>query len=218
MKYRFVLTIALFMAGVLLGISLAGPEVYAAPEAPTPPLVMKGLPSWLNMATDCKVESEYAKALYLEFIYEPFVLRPQLAAIIDHYNPKMAQAERETIITEIVAASKRHELDPFLVASVIAAESSFRVRARSKCDARGLMQVTKWHEWRCSDRYDIAANIDTGCWYLRLNLDRFGAEDVALAAYNAGPGRARWALRHHPETSRYVPRVLSIREQLGTKT
>lgn len=213
MKYRFILTIALFMAGVLLGIGLTGPEVYAAPEIPTL-MIVKGMPNWLMSPSDSKSQSEYAKALYQEHIYEPLILRPQLAAVINRYNPRLAADERETIITEIVAASKRHTLDPLLVASVIAAESSFRVRARSRCDARGLMQITKWHEWRCPDRYDIASNIDTGCWYLKLNLDRFETAELALAAYNAGPGRARWALRHHPETRAYVPRVMGIYEGL----
>ena len=71
---------------------------------------------------------------------------------------------------------------------------------------------------------DPALNIRLGCNYLRKLLDEFGTESVALAAYNAGPGRVRQWLKEYgtkedgsilyipyPETSKYVTRVQSAK-------
>ena len=69
-----------------------------------------------------------------------------------------------------------------------------------------------------------ALNIRLGCNYLSKLLDEFGSESVALAAYNAGPGRVRQWLKTYgvkedgallyipyPETSKYVSRVQSAK-------
>ena len=225
MKYRFILTMALFMAGILFGISLAGPEVYAAPEAPTPPLCVKGLPTWLTAASDREIESEHEKALYREYIYEPLILRPQIERLIAKYNANVSKIERltaeerEQVIDAIITSSKVYDLDPLLVASVMAAESSFRIRDRwgeileSPCGAIGLMQIMPYHGWR-GDLTTIAANVDTGCWYLRLSIDRTPTVKLAIAAYNAGPKRPEWALKNRPETRVYVPKVMRVYEGL----
>ena len=56
-----------------------------------------------------------------------------------------------------------------------------------------------------------------GARYLRAQLERFGSADLALAAYNAGPGRVEAAGRTVPqitETQVYVLRVLERYESL----
>ena len=122
------------------------------------------------------------------------------------------------------AGSRR--LNPALVAAVVAAESGFNARAQSPRGAYGLMQVlpATWRELAaapgcapdvarltdppCMD--DPAANLVTGCAYLRRLVDRFnGNLPLALAAYNAGAG----TVEHHegvppfPETARYLRQV-----------
>ena len=49
--------------------------------------------------------------------------------------------------------------------------------------------------------FDPAQAVDGAARLLRSLLDRFGSTDLALAAYNAGPGRGA-ALRRHPAVRR----------------
>src|SRR3546814_7135554 len=59
------------------------------------------------------------------------------------------------------------------------------------------------------DRYHVESNLRGGAKYLRRQLDRFGHYHLALAAYNAGPGRVRnGAVPRIPETRDYVDNVL----------
>jgi len=60
------------------------------------------------------------------------------------------------------------------------------------------------------NRYNIEENLRGGAAYLRQQLDRFGAYHLALAAYNAGPGRVRnRQVPPFPETLDYVATILS---------
>jgi soluble lytic murein transglycosylase-like protein len=60
------------------------------------------------------------------------------------------------------------------------------------------------------DRYSVEGNLRGGASYLRQQLDRFGQYHLALAAYNAGPGRVRGGLVPRiRETQDYVVNVLS---------
>lgn len=60
------------------------------------------------------------------------------------------------------------------------------------------------------DRYSVEGNLRGGARYLRQQLDTFGQHHLALAAYNAGPGRVRGGLVPRiRETQDYVSNVLS---------
>ncbi|AOF98509.1 lytic transglycosylase domain-containing protein [Sphingobium sp. RAC03] len=59
------------------------------------------------------------------------------------------------------------------------------------------------------NRYNVADNLRGGAKYLREQLDRFGQYHLALAAYNAGPGRVRNGLVPRiAETQAYVDDIL----------
>jgi hypothetical protein len=93
---------------------------------------------------------------------------------------------------EIHAAAKKHGLDEALISSVIAAESNFNPRAVSRKRALGLMQLLPKTaaSFSVSNAFDPAQNVEAGTRYLRQLLDRYhGNMLLALAAYNAGPGR-----------------------------
>ena len=136
---------------------------------------------------------------------------------------------------EILVSAEEFDLDPYLVCGVIFTESGFRSQAKSGVGAVGLMQLMPATGLEEAELLEIegvteerlaepALNIRLGCNYLKKLLDEFGAENVALAAYNAGPGRARQWLKEYgtkedgsilyipyPETSKYVGRVQSAR-------
>lgn len=82
---------------------------------------------------------------------------------------------------------------------VIRQESSFDSEARSPVGALGLMQlmpataaqVARSLGGPVGELTDAGVNVRLGTAYLGAQLDRFGALPPALAAYNAGPSRAR---------------------------
>lgn len=123
---------------------------------------------------------------------------------------------------------------PLEIALLPAVESGFRPFARSNKAAVGLWQFmlptakemglkrNQWYEGRC----DITASTSAALDYLQELADLFeGDWELALAAYNAGPGRVQraiqsnqekgldtdfWSLPLPTETRNYVPKLLAI--------
>jgi len=144
-----------------------------------------------------------------------------LVALVRRYNRRLEIPEALTLVDSIVSASFSNDLDPLLVASVIAAESSFNPRARSHCGAEGLMQLTRpIQPWLgVTNPYDIRQNVSGGCKYLTYLRRRFERIDLILAAYNAGPTRIARLGRvpEIQETIRYVHRVTAMHARLAAE-
>src|SRR5437660_1655507 len=119
----------------------------------------------------------------------------------------------DDLIREIAA---RHGVEYALVKAMIRAESDFDRLAVSPKGACGLMQLmpATASSQGIHDVFLPRENIDGGCRYLRLLLDRYaGNLPLAIAAYNAGPERVD-AARGVPaiaETQEYLSRVLRYR-------
>jgi soluble lytic murein transglycosylase len=130
---------------------------------------------------------------------------------------------------EIVRGHARnYNLDPALLAAVIYQESKFDATARSSSGAIGLMQLlpataegialhTGGTKFRLSDLNDPEINVRYGSWYLRHLLDKYGNEQLALAAYNAGQHnvdmwRAAGEGIQFGETRHYVNRVEHLKK------
>jgi soluble lytic murein transglycosylase-like protein len=118
----------------------------------------------------------------------------------------------------------RHALDPDLVRAVIRVESGWNPRAVSRKGAMGLMQLmpATAAEYGVADPFNPTENIRAGVAYLRRLIDRFdGRTELALAAYNAGPGAVERYHRTVPpyrETRAYVRRIVSVTEmRVGPK-
>ena len=112
----------------------------------------------------------------------------------------------------IEAYSTHHQVRPDLVRAVIQAESAFNPLARSVKGAMGLMQLmpATARELGVLDPWDPAENIRGGIAYLRSLLDRYSNnEELALAAYNAGPGAVEkyGTVPPYRETQNYVAKI-----------
>ena len=103
-------------------------------------------------------------------------------------------------------------IDAGLVLAVIQAESSFDHTAVSPVGAQGAMQIMPHtqEELGLIDPFDPRANVYAGSQYLMHQLQRFGSVELALAAYNAGPGSVEQygGIPPFPETQEFVRRVL----------
>jgi Transglycosylase SLT domain len=94
--------------------------------------------------------------------------------------------------------------------ALIIRESRYKADVFSAKNAFGLTQLMPDTAVGLGvDRYDVEQNLRGGARYLRQQLDKFGQFHLALAAYNAGPGRVRnGMLPRIAETQSYVDNVL----------
>ena len=111
------------------------------------------------------------------------------------YKPYLKKFEYPLYMSEYVTvASGKYGVDPYLIYSVIKAESKFDESAVSVKGAQGLMQITPdTAEWAMEkmgiegEIFEPETNILVGSWYLsKLISDHDGNLTAALAAYNAG--------------------------------
>ena len=137
----------------------------------------------------------------------------------------------------ITKYSELHQLDPYLIAALMAQESTFTAEIRSHANAYGLMQIIPATGRRYARKLGISpfntamlrqpeTNVRIGTQYFRDLIDRFGGAHFALASYNAGESRVdRWTDERpgipqdefiddipFPETQNYVKRILGTAE------
>ncbi len=124
-------------------------------------------------------------------------------------------------------------LDPYMIAALMAQESTFTADIRSSANAIGLMQIVPATGRRYARRMGIGrfsaakltdpeVNVRIGTAYFADLVERFGGVHLALASYNAGPTAvARWMAERpgvardefiddipYPETQNYVKKIL----------
>lgn len=127
-------------------------------------------------------------------------------------------AKKEDILRLVRDKSRLHGVDPRLVEALIQVESDFKPGAVSDKGAQGLMQIMPGTGKDLGMRrpFDLEENIEAGVRYLKMQLERFGSNSLALAAYNAGPGAVEryGGIPPFRETRDYVKKVLSIYRKL----
>jgi soluble lytic murein transglycosylase-like protein len=133
------------------------------------------------------------------------------------FDPTAGFAAPKHLTSYIKEAAQAHNVDPRLVAAVMRRESAWNDRAVSRAGACGLMQLMPATAkfLGVTDIFDVRENIFGGTRYLRTLLDTFNGDvDLALAAYNAGPGAVEKyrGVPPYRETKAYVAAVRSTYE------
>lgn len=116
------------------------------------------------------------------------------------------------------SAASRYGIDPSLLAAVANQESSFNPSAVSPSGAQGLMQfMPSTAQGLGVNPLDPASSVDGAARYLSQLTQQFGSTDLALAAYNAGPGAVSkyGGIPPYPETQNYVSSVMTKAEAYG---
>jgi hypothetical protein len=116
------------------------------------------------------------------------------------------------------AAAARNGVPASLLASVARAESGFNPSAVSPAGALGLMQLMPGTARSLGvNPLDPAQAVDGAARLLARDLRTFGSNELALAAYNAGPEAVRryGGVPPYAETRAYVQRVLAYQNGGG---
>ena len=183
--------VALVLGAILTSASLGQAQVYSWRDA-------SGLLVFSDTPASTKAPSQSA---------------PRETAQTPPQDTSVVRGRLNNVEAIIQREATRYAVRPQLVRSIIQIESAFDPDARSRKGAMGLMQLmpATAADLGITDPFNPAQNIRGGVSYLRQQLDRFGGnEELALAAYNAGPEAvARHGNRVPPyqETLDYIHRI-----------
>lgn len=159
-----------------------------------------------------------------------FIAREILAEKAAQLN----ELEREGVARALVKAEQEFGLPALLVLALIEQESHFRPKARGPGGSLGLMQLMPKSARAVAERHDIpwhgtrtlhdpVKNVHLGVLYLAEMRDQFGSTDLAMAAYNIGPGAVQRRLARGlsckgPYVTGVLQRFQSLRLVFGDPT
>ena len=122
-----------------------------------------------------------------------------------------------TDINSIKASIVKHSIelgvDPAITLSIARTESGFRHEARSSHGAVGVFQLLPSTAKRMGlNAYSLNDNIKGGIMYYKSMYKMFGSMELALAAYNAGPGNVKRynnSVPPYSETKRFIAKIMT---------
>jgi soluble lytic murein transglycosylase len=132
----------------------------------------------------------------------------RIYSIVRSYRSDIAESEIWRISDVIFEESAKRAIDPLLVLALIHVESRFQSAAVSPMGARGMMQIMPdtgkflaetlaredgFHPaaFRPESLDDPVLNVRLGIYYLQDLHKQFQHLNLALAAYNCGPGEVQ---------------------------
>jgi soluble lytic murein transglycosylase len=142
----------------------------------------------------------------------------KIFAIVKSHRSDISDAEAWRVSEVILEESEKRKLDPMMVVAIIRVESGFQSTMVSPMGARGIMQIMpdtgRFLTETLSDEYglrpalfrpesldDPLLNIRLGVYYLHDLTKQFQNLNLALLAYNAGPGEIQNRLANNLEFS-----------------
>jgi hypothetical protein len=176
-----------------LGVSATGPVAAQTARGWQPPATM-------NLEPPASVSNQICRTKRLK------APRPHPNASAD------AQARRASQWALVVRTACRVGVPVKLFDALIMQESAYDPWAVSRVGAAGLTQLMPLTSGDLGvvNPFEPSENLKGGATYLKRMLARFGTPELALAAYNAGPGAVSRAggIPNFPETQTYVARIL----------
>ncbi len=150
----------------------------------------------------------------------------KILTILSQFRTGLKSEEKERLVTFISDESRRYGFEPELIMALISAESSFYNWSSSPKGAIGLMQLVPttgremaeinnivWQEEK-DVLFDPFINIKLGIHYLSMLHLRFKSIELALTAYNYGPGNVkRWIDEGEALPAGYAMKVLKFYER-----
>lgn len=150
----------------------------------------------------------------------------KILAILSQFRTGLKADEKERLVTFISQESRRYGFEPELIMALISTESSFYNWSSSPNGAIGLMQIipTTGRElaeinnivWKGEEEplFDPFLNIKLGIHYLSMLHLKFKDLELALTAYNYGPGNVRrWIEEGEALPAGYATKVLKYYER-----
>ena len=169
-------------------IAAAG-QAYTTTDVPSPPIA---IPLWMQTGRVMTGAAQVAQSVVAPYMYSP------AACSMTPYRPRgdlapWQEARRARYFPLISAVACEAGVPTGLLDALVAQESRYDPLIVSNKGAVGLTQLMPdtARGLGVLDSRDPLANLRGGARYLRSHLDEFKRVDLALAAYNAGPGRVR---------------------------
>ncbi len=118
----------------------------------------------------------------------------------------------DTVKETIIKHSLEMNVDPALALSLAKKESNYNHSLKSRHGAVGVYQLMPSTAKKLGvNPYYLNENIKGGLMYYKMMYDMFGSTELALAAYNAGPGNVKKynAVPPFKETKHFVTKIMA---------
>lgn len=132
------------------------------------------------------------------------------------------QADAERWSGSIEEAANKVGVDPLLLKAVVAIESHFNSKAHSLGGPVGLVQImpsTAYKLGFTKEQLKLPeVNLEAGATYLKVQLDKFNDNYLAVVAYNLGGKTESLNKRAQRHANAYAAKVISLYEYFQTQS